>query len=218
LYPDPEQPSLEAGVRLPSALDPLTATPGKNQPSVAVFCGARSATARAVSVTRELGHLVGEAGYRLVYGGGGRGLMGEVAWAAHRNGSPILGVVPDFLYKRERHIAAPPQEVRLTETLAERKGIMLAEADAFIALPGGYGTLDEILDVISAAYLGVHDRPLALLQPDGEWEALVALLNEVVRRGYASPVPPGLVSVVDTAAAALEAVAAAGSLAPQLLS
>jgi cytokinin riboside 5'-monophosphate phosphoribohydrolase len=194
-------------VRLPNGLGPATATCAARQPSVAVFCSAFSAPAGAVSVARELGRLVGKAGYRLVYGGGGRGLMGEVAWAAHRSSCPILGVTTELLYERERHIAAPPQELRVTVTLTERKSIMLAESDAFIALPGGYGTLDEILDVISMTCLGAHARPLVLVQPDGEWDRLVTLLNELVGRGYAAPIPAGLISVVHTAEAALQAVA-----------
>lgn len=190
-----------------TALDSISPASGARQPSVAVFCGASLASGDAVGITRELGQLVGQAGYRLVYGGGGRGLMGELAWSAHRHGATILGVVPEFLYERELHIAAPPQEVRLTGTMSERKNIMLAEADAFIALPGGYGTLDEVLEVISYTYLGAHDKPLVLVEPDGEWGGFVTLLGELCTRGYAQPIPAELISVVSTAEAALQAVA-----------
>jgi uncharacterized protein (TIGR00730 family) len=176
---------------------------------VAVFCGARPGEPTTRQVAREVGELLARSSYRLVYGGGGAGLMGEVAWAAHHHGADILGVVPRFLYERERHVAAPPQTLRVTRTMCERKDLMLAEADAFIALPGGFGTADEVFDVISLSYLRVHHKPLVLIQRDGEWVRLVELLDGIVGQGYADPLGDSLLRVVDSAAAALDVIAAA---------
>ena len=174
--------------------------------SVAVFCGARPGTPAAARAAREIGELLGRGGHRLVYGGGGSGLMGELAWAACEHGADILGVIPEFLHERERSIAAPPQTVKITETMSERKAVMLDEADAFIALPGGYGTVDEILDVIALTYLYAHRKPLVLLQLDGEWDAFAGTLDGLVRDGYADPLPAGLFHITGDAAEALSIV------------
>jgi uncharacterized protein (TIGR00730 family) len=170
---------------------------------VAVFCGARPGDEAAGLAAVRLGTLIGEHGHRLVYGGGGSGLMGTVAWAAYQHGADLLGVVPRFLYERERHIVAPPQELVLTETMTARKERMLAEADAFIALPGGLGTVDEILDVLSLGCLGGHRKPMVLLSTDGEWHGLVQLIDGIIARGYASPLPAGLLHHATDAVRAL---------------
>lgn len=184
---------------------PARSSPGRPPgTSVAVFCGARPGTPEAVAAAREIGELIGAGGHRLVYGGGGCGLMGELAWSASDNGAEILGVTPRFLFERERHVAAPPQTVHVTDSMAERKRVMLDEADAFIALAGGYGTLDEVLDVIGLTYLAVHRKPLVLLQADGEWDGLVDVLAALVGSGYADPLPSGLFAVTDTAEHAMK--------------
>lgn len=184
---------------------PTRSSPGRpSGTSIAVFCGARSGSPEAVAAAREIGELIGAGGHRLVYGGGGCGLMGELAWSAWDGGAEILGVTPRFLHERERHVAAPPQTVRITDTMAERKRVMLDESDAFIALAGGYGTLDEVLDVIGLTYLAVHRKPLVLLQADGEWDGLVEVLESLVGSGYADPLPTGLFTVADTAEHAMK--------------
>ncbi|MEV0644093.1 TIGR00730 family Rossman fold protein [Phytomonospora sp. NPDC050363] len=176
--------------------------------SVAVFCGARPGTPAAAAVARRVGELLGRGGHRLIYGGGGSGLMGELAWSAYEHGAGILGVLPGFLHEKERNIAAPPQTVRLTESMDERKAVMLAEADAFLALPGGYGTVDEILDVISLTYLEQHRKPMALVQVEGEWVGLAEVLDGLVRGGYADPLPGDLFQVMDDPVKAVELVTA----------
>ncbi|GAA3411769.1 LOG family protein [Streptosporangium vulgare] len=149
---------------------------------ICVFCGAGRSNSRAiVDTARTTGRLIGERGHHLVYGGGGSGLMGEVAWAASESGAAIRGIIPRFLYERERAIAAPVQETQLTDTLHRRKEHMLRGSDAFIALPGGYGTLDEILEVISATYLGRSAKPLVLVNTEGFWDGFVSLV-ETLRR------------------------------------
>ncbi|MER5647591.1 TIGR00730 family Rossman fold protein [Streptosporangium sp. NPDC002524] len=184
-----------AGVRGPGEpLDGVPGTPPDSGPGtppdggsrgpldICVFCGAgRSNSQAIVDVARTTGRLIGERGHHLVYGGGGSGLMGEVAWAASESGAAIRGIIPRFLYERERAIAAPVQETHLTDTLHRRKEHMLRCSDAFIALPGGYGTLDEILEVISATYLGRSAKPLVLVNTDGFWDGFISLV-ETLRR------------------------------------
>ncbi|QYC41595.1 LOG family protein ORF6 in fasciation locus [Nonomuraea coxensis DSM 45129] len=151
---------------------------GRGPLEICVFCGAgRCNSPSIVAAARATGSLIGRRGHRLLYGGGGSGLMGEVAWAAAEHGASIRGVIPHFLYERERAIAAPAQELHLTDTLLKRKEHMLRSADVFLALPGGFGTLDEILEVISATYLGVHAKPMIIVNPDGVWDGFIALVE-----------------------------------------
>jgi cytokinin riboside 5'-monophosphate phosphoribohydrolase len=147
---------------------------------ICVFCGASPSNSRVIKeMARAVGTLIGQRGHRLLYGGGGSGLMGEVAWAASEHGARIRGIIPHFLYERERSIAAPVQETQVTDTLYRRKEHMLHGADAFVALPGGFGTLDEILEVISALYLGVCAKPLIIINPDGVWDSLIELIDRL---------------------------------------
>jgi uncharacterized protein (TIGR00730 family) len=157
---------------------------GKRSLRLCVFCGARPGSPDAVTLARETGRAIGDAGHRLVYGAGGSGLMGEVATAAWEHGADITGIAPRFLYERERGIAAPPYRAVVPETMFERKQLMLDTSDAFLALPGGYGTLDEVLEVISLKYLGMCDKPLILLGVDNFWEPLFALDKILRMRGF----------------------------------
>ncbi|GAA3585377.1 TIGR00730 family Rossman fold protein [Nonomuraea rosea] len=151
---------------------------GNHPLEICVFCGAGQCNSPAIVETaRRTGSLIGRRGYRLLYGGGGSGLMGEVAWAAAEQGAAIRGVIPHFIYERERAVAAPAQEMHVTDTLYKRKEHMLRSADAFLALPGGFGTLDEILEVISATYLGVHAKPMIIINPEGVWDAFIDLVD-----------------------------------------
>jgi hypothetical protein len=158
--------------------------------TVCVFCGARSGHHPAVAAAaREVGRLIGARGYELAYGSGGSGLMGEVARSALRSGSAVTGYVPRFIHERDMLdvlVDVPEQTLRITEDLFERKRLMIEHGDAFIALPGGYGTLDEILDVLSLRYLGVHDKPLILLNPEGFWNGLAQLADTFCDAGFAS--------------------------------
>ena len=131
--------------------------------SVCVFCGSRDGrheTYRAAAGT--IGHLIGARGLTLVYGGGGRGLMGAVADGALRAGGRVIGVIPSFLTERE---AAHPgaTEMRVVGSMAERKEVMIGLADAFVVLPGGVGTLDELFEVVSLHLLGMHEKPIGML-------------------------------------------------------
>lgn len=167
----------------------------RNEPSgscgrslnICVFSGARTGKSAAIAAAAdETGWLIAHRGHRLVYGGSGSGLMGSVAWAASRNGAEITGIIPRFILERERAIMAPPQDMHLTETMSERKKLMLQCADGFLALPGGYGTLDEILEVITLNSLGIMAKPLVILDLGGIWAGLLQTVREFCELGFAS--------------------------------
>ncbi|MBO4204423.1 TIGR00730 family Rossman fold protein [Micromonospora echinofusca] len=160
--------------------------PHRRPLSVCVFAGARTGSSRhASAAAEELGSLLGSRGHRLIYGGGGSGLMGTLAWSAHHAGAEVVAVMPTFLYEIERGIAAPPQTLRLTTTMTERKARMIEAADAFVALPGGFGTLDEVFEVLCLTYLEQHTKPLVLLDVEDAWRGLHTLVDEICRHGYA---------------------------------
>jgi cytokinin riboside 5'-monophosphate phosphoribohydrolase len=175
--------------------------------SICVFCGAgRSNSETIVDAARTTGRLIGERGHHLVYGGGGSGLMGEVAWAASEKGAAIRGIIPQFLYERELGIAAPTQETHLTDSLHKRKEHMLRSADAFLALPGGYGTLDEILEVVSAAYLGISAKPLVVVNVEGVWDNFIGLVETLQEYHLIAPRTQPLFRTAASAEEALDLV------------
>ena len=152
--------------------------------SICVFCGASSGRdpryAAAAAVT---GETLARRGIRVIYGGGRRGLMGAVADAALAAGGEIVGVIPPGLVDLE--LAHPGlTELRVVETLHERKAEMAALADAFITLPGGLGTLEELAEVLSWAQLELHAKPIGLLDVDGYFGALEAFLDRAVADGF----------------------------------
>lgn len=155
--------------------------------TVCVYCGSRpgdhpdfTAAARAV------GHRIGEQGWRLVYGGGRAGLMGEVADAALAAGAHVTGVIPRSLMERE-HGHTALQEQHVVETMHERKRLMAERADAFLALPGGIGTFEELFEVWTWRQLGYHDKPVGLLDVDGYYQPLLAFIASSRDRGFLSP-------------------------------
>ena len=159
--------------------------PRGNGRSVCVFCGS-SPGAKAVyaETARELGQLLGENGYRLIFGGGGVGLMGEVARAARAAGAAVIGVLPAFLRSLEPPLKSA-EELIVTPDLQERKARMLALADAFVILPGGLGTLDEYFEVITTTQLRVHAKPIIVVNTEGYFDPLKALLDRVVEQEFA---------------------------------
>ncbi len=160
-----------------------------DQISICVFCGSRPGNSPTTStMAGELGALLGARGHRLVYGAGRTGLMATVADATTAHGGQVLGIIPAFLYARERALPLPLAEQTLVVTadMFERKREMFSRADAFVALPGGYGTLDEILEVLSAAYLGLLAKPFVLLDVEGMWQPLVQMLGHVRELGFTS--------------------------------
>lgn len=182
--------------------------------SICVFCGSSTGNDPAFAeAARELGRMIGVNGHRLVFGGGFVGLMGEVARAAARAGAPIVGVLPELL----RHVEPPREaleELILTADLHERKMRMMEIADAFVILPGGLGTMDEYFEVLTTAHLGVHAKPIVLIDINGYFEPLDDLVRHVVSRGFA---PDGALSLhtrVDGPQAAIEALGALASRRP----
>ena len=152
--------------------------------SICVFCGASSGgDPRYAAAAAAVGERLAERGIQVVYGGGRRGLMGTLADAALAAGGRVVGVIPRGLVDRE--LAHPEvSELRIVDTLHERKAQMADLADGFIALPGGLGTLEELAEVLSWAQLDLHDKPVGLLDVGGYFEALEAFLDHAVAEGF----------------------------------
>ncbi len=152
--------------------------------SICVYCGSRSGDdPRYAEAARQLGASIGARGFRLVYGGGRAGLMGEVADAALAAGAQVLGVIPRRLVARELGHAGV-QELRVVDTMHDRKLQMAEAADAFVALPGGLGTLEELFEVWTWQQLGYHARPIGLLDTAGFYAPLQALLAHTQAAGF----------------------------------
>jgi len=152
--------------------------------AIAVYCGSRFGDdVRFADAARSLGRLIGERGGTLVYGGGRVGLMGATADAAMTAGASVVGVIPEALMQREvGHQGLT--ELHVVRTMHERKQLMAERADAFVALPGGIGTLEELYEVWSWQQLGYHDKPVALLNVAGYYDALLAFQAQAHRRGF----------------------------------
>jgi uncharacterized protein (TIGR00730 family) len=169
--------------------------------SICVFCGARAGLLPAYSTAaKETGEMIARQGWRLVYGAGDIGLMGEVARAAQSAGAETLGVMPTHLIRHEIAKRDLGQFI-LTETMHERKKVMFMNSDAIVVLPGGGGSLDEFFEVLTWRQLGLHAKPIILLDVAGYWQPLVALLEHVVAQGFADPSMRGFVQVVPDVAA-----------------
>ncbi len=174
------------------------------RPSVCVYCGSRMGARPAYrAAAQEVGGLLAGRSWRLVYGAGDVGLMGIVAGAAQAGGGETLGVIPQHLLDREVGKRDLTQFV-VTETMHERKKVMFMNSDAIIVLPGGAGSLDEFFEVVTWAQLGLHARKVVLLDVDGYWQPLVALLDHVIAEGFAEPSLRGLYAVAATAEDALD--------------
>ncbi len=154
--------------------------------SVAVFCGSRLGHDPAYAeAARTLGRGLAEAGMTLVYGGGRVGLMGVVADAAMAAGGRVRGVIPDFLVKWEvAHKGVTDMEV--TDTMHSRKHRMFERADAFVTLPGGIGTMDETIEVLSWRQLRLHAKPILICDVGGSARAFVSAIDAAVEQGFAS--------------------------------
>ena len=148
--------------------------------SVCVYCASSTGTNRAIgAATVELGTLLAERGIRLVYGGGAVGLMGQVADTVMAAGGEVTGIIPLSLFPKEvAHQGLT--ELITVNTMHERKQLMFERSDAFIALPGGFGTLEEIAEVTTWAQIGMHDKPVGVLNVDGYWDGLFDFLDRAV--------------------------------------
>ena len=154
--------------------------------AIAVYCGSRFGDRPAyASAAQALGRLIAEQGGSVVYGGGRVGLMGTVADAALAAGGQVIGVIPQALMDREvGHLGL--SELHVVQTMHERKHLMAERADAFIALPGGIGTFEELFEVWSWQQLGYHDKPVALLNVEGYYDALLDFMRVSFERGFVS--------------------------------
>jgi uncharacterized protein (TIGR00730 family) len=157
--------------------------------SVCVYCASGPGNDPAfVAAATEFGRILAENGIRLVYGGGSVGLMGALAESVLDRGGTVTGVIPDFLVNRE-HMLVRVQERIITRDMHERKRIMFERADAFVALPGGVGTLEELVEQLTWAQLGRHKKPILILNSERFWDPLCALLDhmrqlEFIRAGF----------------------------------
>lgn len=152
--------------------------------TVCVYCGSGPGTDRAfMEAARTCGELLAREGVGLVYGGGSRGLMGAVANSVLDHGGHVTGVIPEFLQDRE-HTLKRAQEVIITPDMHVRKQTMFDRADAFVALPGGIGTLEELVEQLTWAQLGRHKKPILILNIKGFWDPLCALLDHMRRLDF----------------------------------
>lgn len=173
--------------------------------SLCVYCGSRPGNEpRFLDAAKELGRVTAKAGMRLIYGGGDQGLMGSTAASARDAGGAVLGVIPTFITKTEGLLKGIP--IIEVETMHERKIRMFEEADAVCALPGGIGTLEETIEILSWASLKLHKKPIILCNIAGYWSPLVELIDHVNDFGFGYPGLREAITVVDSAS---EVVAAA---------
>lgn len=172
--------------------------------TIAVYCSARDNLAPVyIDAAREVGRTLAGHGVGIVYGGGGAGLMGEVATAALDAGGGVVGVIPRSMVEQERaHTGLT--ELIVIETMHERKQIMADRADAFLALPGGVGTLDEIFEAITWNQLAIHDKPIVFLDLDGFYSPLRAFLEHAHAGGFIPRTTMAHIRFAPTPGAALE--------------
>jgi uncharacterized protein (TIGR00730 family) len=155
--------------------------------TLCVFCGSGCGTDPTFAeAARQFGKILAENKVRLVYGGGSLGLMGTLATSVLDHGGRVTGVIPEFLTGRE-HVMARAQEIIVTRDMHERKRIMFERADAFVALPGGIGTLEELVEQITWAQLGRHRKPIVIANIGKFWDPLLALFDHMRALAFIRP-------------------------------
>ena len=153
---------------------------------ICIFCGSHAGSEAYVATARHAAETIVGAGYGIVYGGGSIGLMGAVADAALACGGEVIGVIPEALARAEiAHEGLA--ELHVVKTMHERKALMNERSDAFVALPGGFGTMDEFCEVLSWRQLRIHDKPIGLLNHRGYYDALLALFDSMLVEGFIGP-------------------------------
>ncbi|HLJ65572.1 MAG TPA: TIGR00730 family Rossman fold protein [Stellaceae bacterium] len=177
--------------------------------SLCVYCGSADRVDEIYrAAARRLGTLLGENRIELVYGGGRVGLMGVVADAALAAGGRVVGIIPAHLHEREvGHHGVSVLEV--VDSMHERKRRMFGRADAFAVLPGGMGTLDETFEMITWRQLGLHDKPIIIVNVQGYWAPLLGMFDHLIAAGFAAPAARRLFSVVGNVEDLLPALASA---------
>ncbi len=179
--------------------------------SICVYCGSRPGELPAhADAARAVGHEIGRRGWRLVYGGGRAGLMGVVADAALAAGAAVVGVIPHSLMERELGHQTLT-ELHVVDTMHQRKTMMAERSDAFLALPGGIGTFEELFEVWTWRQLGYHDKPIGLLNVAGYYDALLGFLRHSETQGFMSAAQNTLLQIDTDPLALLERL---GALAP----
>ena len=178
--------------------------------SVCVYCGSSNAAdPQYLLDASAFGRLLAAEDIRLVYGGGGVGLMGACARAAHEAGGRVLGVMPEFL--RTREVLYDEVETMVVATMHERKQIMYEQADAFAVFPGGVGTLEEVIELMSWRRLGLHAKPIVFYSPGGFWSPLFELIDHTVRRNLTPAAFTDTFAAVDKVGDILPAMARMGA-------
>ncbi len=182
--------------------------------SVCVYCGSRPGSQPAYqALATALGGAIGRRGWQLVYGGGRAGLMGTLADATLAAGGRVVGVIPDSLMRLEVGHAGLT-ELHVVRSMHERKQMMAERSDAFIAMPGGIGTFEELFEVWTWRHLGYHQRPLGLLDVLGYWAPLLAFLQHSVKQGFMGDEQMATLQIAEDADQLLGALWAARSDAP----
>ena len=152
--------------------------------AVCVYCGSSAGADPAfVAAARALGKILADNRIRLVYGGGSIGMMGALAGSVLTHGGTVTGIIPEFLVNKE-HMLAGAQEIIVTRDMHERKRVMFERADAFVALPGGIGTLEELVEQLTWAQLGRHRKPILLANISGFWDPLLELIDHMNALGF----------------------------------
>ena len=178
-------------------------------PSICVYCGSRPGTDPSYMTEAEvLGRALATEGWRLVYGAGDVGLMGAVARSAQAAGAETFGVIPQHLVDWEVGKTDLTTYV-VTETMHERKKVMFMNCDAVVVLPGGAGSLDELFEALTWRQLGLHKKPVFLVNTNGYWDPLIALMQHVTTQGFADESLHGFYETVPTATACIDALRAA---------
>ncbi|MEI9982982.1 MAG: TIGR00730 family Rossman fold protein [Aliidongia sp.] len=177
--------------------------------SLCVYCGSSNVVApKFLEAAYALGRLIGRAGIGLVYGGGRVGLMGRVADGALAEGGKVTGIIPHHLHQREIAHGAV-KDLILVDSMHERKQRMAELSDAFAIMPGGYGTLDEMFEILTWRQLGLHDKPIVLVDLDGYWQTLERMVDHFAAEGFISPTNRALYQRVESIDEVLPALAAA---------
>ena len=178
--------------------------------SVCVYCGSGFGKAPAYrQAARDLGQVLAGAGLRLVYGGGGVGLMGETARAVHEAGGQVLGIMPKFLQNRE--IVLDDIDTRIVDNMHERKMMMFEESDAFVVVPGGIGTLEEAIELMSWRRLDLHKKPIIFLNINNYWEPFFRLIEHTLAEEFTPEAFLGTFTSVDSVEEILPAIARVGA-------
>jgi len=183
--------------------------------TICVYCGSGPGNnARFIEAASAFGKTLAESGIRLVYGGGSTGMMGAVANGVLDHGGSVTGIIPEFLNTRERMLTRV-QELIVTPDMHERKRLMFERSDAFVALPGGIGTLEELVEQLTWQQLGRHSKPVLLANVDGFWEPLLVLLTHMRATQFIRAALPVEVLKADRVEDILPRLRAAASLVPE---